>query len=52
MESFRQDVFIDIVVDMFIFKNNQITLSPVSRIHTQNRVYLKQGSFYCVSDVR
>ena len=30
MESSRRDLFIDMVVDRFIFKYNQITLSPVS----------------------
>jgi len=28
MKSYRQDLFIDMAVDRFIFKNNQITLSP------------------------
>jgi len=28
MESSRRDLFVDRVVDGFIFKNNQITLSP------------------------
>jgi len=28
MKNSQQDLFIDIVVDWFIFKNNQIKLSP------------------------
>jgi len=28
MDSFRRDLFIDTAVDRFIFKNNQILLSP------------------------
>ena len=28
MKSFGRDLFIDMVVDKFIFKNNKITLSP------------------------
>jgi len=28
MESSQRDVFIDMIVDRFIFKNNRITLSP------------------------
>jgi len=28
MESSRQDLFIDVVVDRFIFKNNQVTFFP------------------------
>jgi len=30
MESSRRELFIDMVVDGFIFKYNQVTLSPVS----------------------
>jgi len=30
MESSRQDLFIDMVVERFIFKNDQTTLSPCS----------------------
>jgi len=35
METSRRDLFIDIVVDRFMFKNNQITLSPVSPSYTK-----------------
>jgi len=28
MKSFRRDIFIDMIDDRFIFKNNQITLTP------------------------
>jgi len=36
MESSRRDLFIDMVLDKFILKNNQITLSPF-HLQTQNR---------------
>jgi len=36
MESSRRDLFIDMVVDRFNFKNNQITLSPF-HLYPQNR---------------
>jgi len=34
MDSFRRDLFIDMVVDTFIFKNN---LSPLFHLHTWNK---------------
>jgi len=34
MESSRRDLFIDMVVHRFIFKHNQITLSPFSTFET------------------
>jgi len=49
MESSRRDLFIDMGVDRFILKSNQITLSPVSTFIPQAYVRLpKKGvSFYC-----
>jgi len=37
MESSRRDLFIDMVVDRFIIKNNQITLCALFHLHTQTR---------------
>jgi len=49
MESSRRDLFIGMVVDRFIFKNNQITLSPCFTFIPKNSVGLpKIGvGFYC-----
>jgi len=48
MESSRQDLFIDMVVDRFIFKNNQITVSPslTSIPETGEGLPKTEGSFY------
>jgi len=54
MESFRGGLFIDMVVDMSIFKNNQTTLSPCFSFEpkTGGVGLLKTGvSFYCVEFV-
>jgi len=50
MESSRRDLFIGMVVDRFIFKNNQMTLFPCSTFIPKTRTGLpKTGvSFYCV----
>jgi len=50
MESSRQDLFIDMIVDWFIFKNNLITLSPCFTFLPKTGIGLpKTGvSFYCV----
>jgi len=49
MESSRRDLFIDIVDDTFIFKNNQITLSLVSPLHLNQVLdFLKQEIFFTV----
>ena len=49
MESSRRDLFIDMVVDWFIFKHNQITLSPCSTFLPTTVVGLPKTSFkfYC-----
>jgi len=50
MESFWRDVFIVIVADRFIFKNNRITISPVSRSFLQHVWgYLKQELVFTVT---
>jgi len=48
MESYRRDLFIDMVVDRSIFKNNQITLHPcLTLIPKTGEALLKTGvSFY------
>jgi len=45
MESSRRDLFIDMVEDRFILKNNRITLSPCCTFVYLKQVldYLKQG---------
>jgi len=50
MESSRRDLFIDMAVDRFIFKNNQITLYPCSTFMTKIGVGLPKPGvrFYCV----
>jgi len=52
MKSSRRDLFIDIVVDRFIFKNNQITLSPHFTLKPLTRVRppkigVSEASFSC-----
>ena len=49
MESSRRDLFIDIVVDRFIFKNSQITLFPCSAFipTTGDRLPKTGVGFYC-----
>ena len=51
MESSRRDLLIDMVVDRFIFKNNQITPSHCFTFVPKTGVGLpKKGViFYCVS---
>jgi len=48
MESSRRELFIDMVVDRFVFKNNRITLSPcLTFISKIDRGQTKTGvSFY------
>jgi len=50
MESSWRDLFIDVVVDRFILKNNQITLSPYfTFIPKRGEGLPKRGfSFHCV----
>jgi len=50
MESPRRDLFIDMLVDKFIFKNNKIALSPCFTFIYKISVGIpKIGvSFYCV----
>ena len=49
MESSGRDLSIDMVVNRFIFKNNQITLSPVSPPYSKQAWdYLKQGLVFTV----
>jgi len=53
MDSSRQDLFIDMVIDVidrYIFKNNQIKLSPCSTFIPKTGEGLPKtgGSFYCV----
>jgi len=43
MESSQRDLFIDMVVDRFIFKNNQITVYPCFIFIPKTEL-----SFYCV----
>ena len=46
----RRDLFIDVLVDSFILKNNQITLSRCFTFNLKLGVGTKTGvSFYCVS---
>jgi len=54
MESSRRDLFIDMVVDRFIFKNNQITLSPCFTFTPKTRTGLPETgvSFYCVASIK
>jgi len=48
MESSQRDLFIDMVVDRFIFKNNQITLSPSFTFISFDVESPKTGvRFYC-----
>jgi len=44
MEDFRRDLFIDMVVDRFNFKNNKVR-SPLLPLYSVKQVwvYLKQG---------
>jgi len=50
MESSRRDLFIDMIVDRFLSKNNQITSSPSFTFTPKTRTGLpKTGvSFYCL----
>jgi len=50
MESSRRDLFIDMVIDMFIFKNNQIALFPCFTFIPKAGVGLPKTGFmfYCV----
>jgi len=50
MESSQRDLFIDVVVDRFILKNNQITLSLCFTLWCG--ITLNSISFYCVSKDR
>jgi len=43
MKSSRRDRFIDMVVDRFILKNNQINPFRVSTLYLKQWDYLKQG---------
>jgi len=49
MESSRRDLFIDMIVDRFIFKNNQFTLCPCLTFIPKTGVGLSKigVSFYC-----
>jgi len=49
MESFRQDLFIDMFGDRFIFKNDQIMFSPRFTFIPKTGVGLPKAgaSFYC-----
>ena len=48
MENSWRDLFIAIVIDGFIFKNNEITLSALIHLHTQVVGLHKTGiGFYC-----
>jgi len=48
MESSRRDLFIDMVVDRFISKNNQITLSSrFTFIHKTGVVLPKTDVIFC-----
>jgi len=47
MESSRRDLSIDMIVERFIFKNNQITLTPYFTFLPKTDVEL-EVSFYCV----
>jgi len=51
IESSWRDLFIDMVIDMFIFKNNQITLSPCFTVTFNTCAELpKTGlAFYCIN---
>ena len=50
MENSRRDLSSDVVVDRFILKNNQITLSPVSPSYSEQVWdYLKQGVVFTVN---
>jgi len=50
MESSRRDLSIDMVVDRFIFKNNQITLSLCFTFIPTTGVELKQRLVLTVHD--
>jgi len=50
MESSRRDLFIDMVVDRFIFKNNQITLSPCFAFIPRTGVRLPAGVSFVLID--
>jgi len=50
MKNSRRDLFIDMAVDRFIFKDNQITFFPCFDLHTSVLGLPKTGdSFYCAS---
>jgi len=50
MESSRRDLSIDMVVDRFILKNNQITLSTCFASHLNHvQGYLKQDLVFAVN---
>jgi len=48
MESSQRDLFIDMVVDMLIIKNNQIALSPRFTLISGAGLPEKEVGFYCV----
>jgi len=51
MKSSRRDLFIDMVVDRFIFKTNQITLSPcLNFIKQEVWHYLKHVLVFTVNN--
>jgi len=54
MESSRRDLFIDMVVDRFILKNNYKLRSPPvsSSYHNQAKDYLKHGLVFTVQAMR
>ena len=52
MESSPRDSFIDMVVDRFIFKSNQITLSPCFTFIPKTGVGLHETGISCVGDSR
>jgi len=49
MESSRRDLFIDVIVNGFMLKNNQLMLPPVSPITLKQGVGLPKTvvGFYC-----
>jgi len=54
MENSRRDLFIDMVVYRFIFKDNQITLSPYFTFIPKTSVGLPETgvSFPCVGSLK
>ena len=48
MQSSRQDLFIDMAVDRFIFKNNRVTLCPCFTFIPKTGLRKAAVSFYCV----